>query len=125
MPKKASKRKGSSKPAVDVIGSGGEVHQGVEGGAVLTTAVGAPLSDHQNSLRAGQRGPTPLEDFAMREKIFHFDHERIPERVVHARGYGDWCRLPVVSARIDSGHHMAEENPAQLAEVLTSFLLAD
>jgi catalase len=90
MAKKASRRKGSSKPTTkpDVIGAGGEVHQGVAGGAVLTTAVGAPLSDDQNSLRAGQRGPTLLEDFVMREKIFHFDHERIPERVVHARGYG-------------------------------------
>ena len=88
MPKKTSKTKGSPKPATDVIGHGGEVHQGVQDGQVLTSAQGAPLADDQNSLRAGQRGPTLLEDFAMREKIFHFDHERIPERVVHARGYG-------------------------------------
>lgn len=47
-----------------------------------------PVADDQNSLRAGPRGPTLLEDFILREKIFHFDHERIPERVVHARGYG-------------------------------------
>lgn len=46
------------------------------------------IADNQNSLRAGAPGPTLLEDFALREKIFHFDHERIPERVVHARGYG-------------------------------------
>jgi catalase len=71
-----------------VIGAGGEVHQPVQDGQVLTSAQGAPLSDDQNSLRAGQRGPTLLEDHVMREKIFHFDHERIPERVVHARGYG-------------------------------------
>ena len=70
-----------------VIGTGGEVHQSARDGHVLTSALGAPLSD-QNSLRAGHRGPTVLEDFALREKIFHFDHERIPERVVHARGYG-------------------------------------
>ena len=70
------------------IGHGGEVHQPVENNEVMTTAQGAPMSDDQNSLRAGDRGPTLLEDFAMREKIFHFDHERIPERVVHARGYG-------------------------------------
>src|SRR5689334_5279425 len=95
MPKKASTRKGSKSQgstrraaAPEVIGNGGEIHQAVESGEVLTTAVGAPLSDDQNSLRAGQRGPTLLEDFVMREKIFHFDHERIPERVVHARGYG-------------------------------------
>ncbi len=47
-----------------------------------------PISDDQNTLTAGERGPQLLEDFVMREKIFHFDHERIPERVVHARGFG-------------------------------------
>jgi catalase len=57
-------------------------------GTVLTTNVGAPIADDQNSLRAGERGPTLLEDFALIEKIQHFDHERIPERVVHARGSG-------------------------------------
>jgi catalase len=55
-------------------------------GAALTTNQGVPIADDQNSLRAGSRGPTLLEDFIMREKITHFDHERIPERVVHARG---------------------------------------
>ena len=55
---------------------------------MLTTNQGMPVADDQNSLKAGQRGPTLLEDFHFREKIFHFDHERIPERVVHARGYG-------------------------------------
>ena len=54
--------------------------------AQLTTNHGVPVSDNQNSLRAGERGPTLLEDFVLREKIFHFDHERIPERIVHARG---------------------------------------
>ena len=70
-------------------GKGGETHQTADGGApTLTTQQGTPVSDDQNSLRAGDRGPTLLEDFHLREKIFHFDHERIPERVVHARGYG-------------------------------------
>jgi catalase len=55
-------------------------------GARLTTNQGVPIADNQNSLRAGERGPTLLEDFILREKITHFDHERIPERVVHARG---------------------------------------
>ncbi len=68
-------------------GEGGETHQ-LPDGERMTTAQGAPVSDNQNTLRAGPRGPALLEDFAMREKIFHFDHERIPERVVHARGYG-------------------------------------
>ena len=72
----------------DRTGEGGELHQAPTKGQVMTTAQGISMSDDQNSLKAGERGPTLLEDFAMREKIFHFDHERIPERVVHARGYG-------------------------------------
>ncbi len=55
---------------------------------VLTTNQGLPISDNQNSLKAGPRGPSLLEDHILREKITHFDHERIPERVVHARGAG-------------------------------------
>ncbi|WP_441252451.1 catalase [Tardiphaga sp. 71_E8_N1_1] len=71
-----------------IRGEGGELHQ-IAGpdDALLTTAQGGPVFDDQNSLKAGSRGPTLLEDFHFREKIFHFDHERIPERVVHARGY--------------------------------------
>ncbi|HZN26634.1 MAG TPA: catalase [Burkholderiales bacterium] len=57
-------------------------------GRVLTTNQGVPIADNQNSLKAGLRGPTLLEDFILREKITHFDHERIPERIVHARGSG-------------------------------------
>src|SRR6202000_2439319 len=71
---------------------GGETHQRVKShasaDAVLTTNQGIRVSDNQNSLRSGTRGPTLLEDFVLREKIFHFDHERIPERIVHARGSG-------------------------------------
>lgn len=55
---------------------------------LLTTNQGIPISDDQNSLRVGARGPILLEDFVLREKITHFDHERIPERIVHARGSG-------------------------------------
>jgi catalase len=69
-------------------GEGGELHQTATGKvALLTTAQGGPVSDDQNSLKIGPRGPTLIEDFPFREKIFHFDHERIPERVVHAHGY--------------------------------------
>ncbi len=57
-------------------------------GAYLTTAQGARLRDTDHSLKAGERGPTLLQDHHLREKITHFDHERIPERVVHARGTG-------------------------------------
>ena len=74
---------------IEVVGAGGETHQTAPDGAQrLTTQQGIPVSDDQNTLRASNRGPSLLEDFHFREKIFHFDHERIPERVVHARGFG-------------------------------------
>ncbi len=57
-------------------------------GRPLTTNFGQPVADNQSSLKAGSRGPALLEDFILREKITHFDHERIPERIVHARGSG-------------------------------------
>lgn len=69
------------------IPAGGELHQKA-GETTLTTNQGLPVSDNQNSLKANPRGPVLLEDFILREKITHFDHERIPERVVHARGTG-------------------------------------
>jgi catalase len=71
------------------VGVGGELHQ-VAGGdhAALTTNQGVSIADNQNSLRANPHGPTLLEDFILREKITHFDHERIPERIVHARATG-------------------------------------
>ncbi len=59
-----------------------------DAGQALTTNQGVAIADNQNSLKAGLRGPTLLEDFILREKITHFDHERIPERIVHARGSG-------------------------------------
>jgi len=57
-------------------------------GRTLTTNLGIPVADNQHSLKLGLRGPALLEDFILREKITHFDHERIPERIVHARGSG-------------------------------------
>lgn len=54
----------------------------------LTTAAGIPYADNQNSLSAGQRGPLLLQDFHLLEKMAHFNRERIPERVVHAKGAG-------------------------------------
>lgn len=72
-----------------VRGNSDETHQ-VNGDKLptMTTREGVPVADDQNSLRVGPRGGSLLEDFIMRNKIFHFDHERIPERVVHARGFG-------------------------------------
>lgn len=61
-------------------------HRADPAGRPLTTNQGVPIADNQNSLKAGLRGPTLWEDFVLREKITHFDHERIPERIVHARG---------------------------------------
>lgn len=69
------------------VGSGGELHQTNSGDGRLTTNQGVPIADDQNTLTVGPRGPQLLEDFILREKIMHFDHERIPERAVHARGY--------------------------------------
>lgn len=99
-------------------GHGGELHQVTEGDTpVLTTAQGGPVSDDQNSLKIGERGPTALEDFHFREKIFHFDHERIPERVVHARGYGAHGTFETTEAladvtRADIFQRVGERTPA-------------
>ncbi|KAK3322147.1 catalase-like domain-containing protein [Apodospora peruviana] len=77
----------------------------------LTSDVGGPIED-QNSLKAGRRGPTLLEDFIFRQKIQHFDHERIPERAVHARGagaygtftsYADWSNITAASFLSEAG----------------------
>ena len=112
-PSKSSQSTGSSSPALENTlhaiqpgsgrvdhaeeqrDTGGETHQQIkpdadhsDGVAHLTDNFGHRISDNQNSLKAGARGPSLLEDFVLREKIFHFDHERIPERIVHARGSG-------------------------------------
>lgn len=92
----AANRPGEGRPDFQTdIGNGGELHQDLgshadhgDGAAHLTDNFGHRITDNENSLRAGERGPTLIEDFILREKIFHFDHERIPERIVHARGSG-------------------------------------
>lgn len=90
-------------------GDGGELHQlAKDGQPVLTTAQGSPVADDQNTLRVGARGPALIDDFHFREKIFHFDHERIPERVVHARGYG-------------AHGFLRRMNPSRLTRARTSF----
>jgi len=87
---RSSKSNSANRPqrsSPDQKGNGGELHQRAGGThPPLTTNQGIPVGDNQNSLRATPRGPTLLEDFILREKITHFDHERIPERIVHARG---------------------------------------
>ena len=95
----------------DHLGAGGELHQPAGGThPALTTNHGLGIADNQNSLRAHDRGPTLLEDFILREKITHFDHERIPERIVHARG---------------SGAHGYFELTASLAEFTTAAVLSE
>ena len=86
----SSKSKIIAHDQITMSGAGGETHQLANAKtARLTTQQGAPVSDDQNSLSIGARGPTLLEDqSSAQHKIFHFDHERIPERVVHARGFG-------------------------------------
>jgi len=84
----ASEKVGKGSPTVGTNQTTGTLDRvRVDSGKrTLTTNLGVPVSDNQSSLKAGLRGPTLLEDFILREKITHFDHERIPERIVHARG---------------------------------------
>ncbi|APG05800.1 catalase HPII [Luteibacter rhizovicinus DSM 16549] len=97
--------------AKDRRGQGDELHQTAGDGHVpLTTNQGLVVGDNQNSLKAHARGPTLLEDFILREKITHFDHERIPERIVHARG---------------SAAHGFFELTASLAEYTTARVLTE
>jgi catalase len=86
----ASPKVGSGEPPVGTNANNAPLDRvrADSSGKVLTTNQGVPVGDNQNSLKAGLRGPTLLEDFILREKITHFDHERIPERIVHARGSG-------------------------------------
>ncbi|MDP2813575.1 MAG: catalase, partial [Erysipelotrichaceae bacterium] len=88
-PEKSNQKKDIYLEEESQKGNAGELHQ-MAGGkhSDLTTSEGVPISDNQNSLRLGPTGPTLLEDFILRDKITHFDHERIPERIVHARGTG-------------------------------------
>ncbi|HWV33972.1 MAG TPA: catalase [Dyadobacter sp.] len=87
-----AKRKAQQGPAVDQPENDKirDLEQFMEdpSGALMNTNTGVKINDDQNSLKAGERGASLLEDFILREKITHFDHERIPERVVHARGSG-------------------------------------
>src|SRR5512140_2959259 len=86
---KRNRKKGPIPPRDTHLAAGGELHQiAGKDRPMLTTNQGVTLSDNQNSLKANPHGPTLLEDFTLREKIMHFDHERIPERIVHARATG-------------------------------------
>ncbi|WP_375204499.1 catalase [Hyphococcus sp.] len=87
--KKAKTNKTSARSGLPPLDQGGAPRQTAdEGYETMTTQQGVPIADDQNHLKVGARGPMLTEDQVFREKIFHFDHERIPERVVHARGFG-------------------------------------
>jgi catalase len=124
-----ARRRGRGQPAATVaadaapegLGDGGETHQIVDGGARLTTQQGVPVADDQNTLRVGPRGPAALEDFHFREKIFHFDHERIPERVVHARGYGAHGTFENYESLSDLTRADLFQQPGQRTEVFVRF----
>jgi catalase len=99
-----------------------ETHQGVRpGGKSLTTNQGIVIADNQNSLKAGVRGPTLLEDFVLREKITHFDHERIPERIVHARGSGAHGYFQVYESLSDLTQASFLNDPRKKTEVFVRF----
>jgi catalase len=108
-------------------GNGDETHQRVpEKGphppeAHLTTNQGIRVSDNQNQLKSGERGPVLLEDFVLREKIFHFDHERIPERIVHARGSAAHGFFEVYESLADITKADLFQRPGEKTPVFTRF----
>ena len=87
----------------------------------LTTNQGVGIRDNQNSLKAGARGPSLLEDFILREKITHFDHERVPERVVHARGAGAYGYFQVYESLSDLSCASFLQDPAKKTPVFVRF----
>ncbi|WP_028665158.1 catalase HPII [Runella zeae] len=87
----------------------------------LTTNQGVKINDNQNSLKVGERGPSLLEDFILREKITHFDHERIPERVVHARGEGAHGYFQVYESMSQYTKAAFLQNPDQKTPVFVRF----
>ena len=110
MASKSSNKTGGT--SVETIGNGGELHQvASEGQDRLTTAFGHVVGDDQNGLKAGPRGPTLLEDFVLRDKLTHFDHERIPERVARAREQ----RLSGLGRALQARGHLVD---AQVLQVL-------
>ncbi len=82
----SEKTGGAAEPGVNAAGGALPRVRPDSEGQAMTTNQGVPMGDNQASLKAGLRGPALLKDFILREKITHFDHERIPERIVHARG---------------------------------------
>ena len=104
------------------LGKAGEPHQAKTGAErVLTTTLGVPIADDQNSLKAGQRGPVLMEDFLFRDKMMHFDHERIPERVVHARGAGAHGYFELTGSLSDISRADIFQRPGERTPVFVRF----
>jgi catalase len=90
-------------------------------GEYLTTNQGVRISDNHNSLKAGPRGPTLMEDFIFREKMTHFDHERIPERIVHARGSGAHGYFQVYESMAEYTKAAFLQDPSKKTPVFVRF----
>ncbi|WP_054955298.1 catalase [Paenibacillus dakarensis] len=90
-------------------------------GKHMTTNQGLPISEDEHSLKAGDRGPTLMEDFHFREKMTHFDHERIPERIVHARGFGAHGYFQVYESLKDYTKAKFLQDPAVKTPVFVRF----
>ncbi|GAA1610806.1 catalase [Actinoplanes couchii] len=108
VPSPSSKQPAETSPVQESLAPA----RGLQTGEQLTSAQGVRLPDTDHSLTAGPRGPALLEDFHLREKITHFDHERIPERVVHARGSGAYGTFVAYgnAASVTSAGFLAEKN---------------
>lgn len=123
-PRSSQRKKSGAEAASTKLGDKNdalEAFRASPAGATLTTNQGVPIADNDNSLRAGDRGPTLLEDFILREKITHFDHERIPERVVHARGAAAHGYFQVYESMADVTRAAFLQDPSVKTPVFVRF----
>ena len=116
-----SKKKATSRSAAKDVKHADLEKDAAETGETMTTNQGLQLGDDQNSLKAGLRGPTLLEDFHFREKITHFDHERIPERVVHARGVAAHGYFQVYAPLAEISKAALFQDPSRKTPVFVRF----
>ena len=114
-------RKPASNPAADPKSQDLEKYRARPDGEALRTNQGVRIADNQNTLSAGPRGPSLLEDFIMREKITHFDHERIPERIVHARGSAAHGVFQVYESQAEITRAAFLQDPAAVTPVYVRF----
>jgi catalase len=120
-PSKPTKASKTSPPTSKGANRNIDAHREETAGEFLTTNQGVRIGNDQNTLRAGVRGPALLEDFAFREKITHFDHERIPERVVHARGAGVHGYFQVYESMAEYTCAQFLQDPATITPVFVRF----